>query len=271
MQVLQMKGKQLQKQSLLARVLVRTTLARYTDGQVNPKSLMFVKDRFGKPEVIWPSYTSYGDLWKPPPLCFNLTHTPSLIACGVTTKSLVGIDVEEKGRKMSSNILTFARRYFSLPEITWLEAFTDPEKQRQQFIQLWTLKEAYVKALGRGISGSPFKDFTIHLKHSGETQDHLGQYGDIASHSHARTITLEVLRNTDAPKTNWQFLLFEPTNSHYASVCVEQNENDLQEDERNQMSCSGLKMNIWKTVPLVKDESLSGKQAILAFSNSANF
>lgn len=158
--VFQMKEKQLQKQALLARVLVRTSLARYTDGKINPNSLKFKNNTFGKPEVIWPSEKHNGNEWKPPPLCFNLAHTSSLIACGVTTKSSVGIDVEEKGRRMSNNILKFARRYFSLPEIAWLEGFPDPEKQRRKFVQLWTLKEAYVKALGRGISGAPLKDFT---------------------------------------------------------------------------------------------------------------
>lgn len=269
--VFQMKEKQLQRQALLARVLVRTSLARYTDGKINPKSLKFRKNSFGKPEVIWPFEKHNVNEWKPPPLCFNLAHTSSLIACGVTTKSSVGIDVEEKGRRMSNNILKFARRYFSLSEIAWLEGFPDPERQRQKFVQLWTLKEAYVKALGRGISGAPLKDFTIHLKNLSGIQEDLCQCGDAASHSLAQKITLEVSRNSDAITTNWQFLLFQPTDLHYASVCMEQNENHLHEEGRDGISCSGIKMRIWRTVPLVKDESLSGKQAILACSNPVRF
>jgi len=179
--------------------------------------------------------------------------------------------VEEKGRRMSNNILKFARRYFSLSEIAWLEGFPDPERQRQKFVQLWTLKEAYVKALGRGISGAPLKDFTIHLKNLSGIQEDLCQCGDAASHSLAQKITLEVSRNSDAITTNWQFLLFQPTDLHYASVCMEQNENHLHEEGRDGISCSGIKMRIWRTVPFVKDESLSGKQAILACSNSVRF
>lgn len=269
MHVFEMKEKQLQKQALLARVLVRTSLARYTDGKINPKSLKFRKNTFGKPEVIWPFEKHNGNVWKPPPLCFNLSHTSSLIACGVTTKSSVGIDVEEKGRRMNSNILKFARRYFSLPEIAWLEGIPDPERQLQKFVQLWTLKEAYVKALGRGISGAPLKDFTIYLKNLSGIQEDSCQCGDAASL--AQTITLEVSRNSDAITSNWQFLLFQPTDLHYASVCMEQNENHLDEEGRDGNSYSGIKMQIWRTVPLVKDESFSGKQAILACSNSVKF
>lgn len=52
----------------------------------------------------------------------------------------IGIDVEEKQRKMRNNILSFARRYFTLSEVEFLQSFSDPEKQRREFIKLWTLK-----------------------------------------------------------------------------------------------------------------------------------
>ncbi|KAH9290561.1 hypothetical protein KI387_034678, partial [Taxus chinensis] len=265
-QVLQMEGKQIQKQALLARVLVRTTLARYTDGNINPKSLIFSKNKFGKPEVVWPCDTSYGNEWKLPPLCFNIAHTSSLICCGVTTDTLVGIDVEEKIRRTRTNILAFANRWFSSPEIAWLDAFTDPEEQRQKFIQLWTLKEAYVKALGRGISGAPLKDFSVYIQHLPIMEERIEHPDDDGSDSVVHTIKLEVLKS-GAMTTNWQFLLFQPTSMHYASVCMKQDEMKLHEDEMSQMNSSCLKMRAWKTVPLVKDESLSVKEMIIASTN----
>ncbi|VVA92783.1 unnamed protein product [Arabis nemorensis] len=70
-----------------------------------------------------------------PPLHFNLSHTDSLIACGVTV-------------------------HVPLHCITTV----DPEVQRKQFIKLWTLKEAYVKVLGKGFSAAPFYTFTIQSK-----------------------------------------------------------------------------------------------------------
>nr|XP_027065333.1 uncharacterized protein LOC113691406 [Coffea arabica] len=60
--------------------------------------------------------------------------------------------------------MSFAQRYFSKHEVQVLSAISDPQLQQQEFIKLWTLKEAYVKALGRGFSDAPFKTFTIRIR-----------------------------------------------------------------------------------------------------------
>ncbi|KAJ6743252.1 4'-PHOSPHOPANTETHEINYL TRANSFERASE DOMAIN PROTEIN-RELATED [Salix viminalis] len=140
--VLSMRGEQLQKQALLARTLVRTTIARYqiNNRVVDPRSLKFKRNVHGKPELEWES--DGGQC--PSPLHFNISHTSSLIACGVTVNSSIGIDIEEKQRKIKNNILAFARRYFSLHEVEHLSAISDPEVQRQEFVKLWTLKVSVV-------------------------------------------------------------------------------------------------------------------------------
>jgi 4'-phosphopantetheinyl transferase len=51
-----------------------------TNNEVDPKALMFKKNMYGKPEVDWQNYTNCNN----PPLHFNISHTDSLIACGVT-------------------------------------------------------------------------------------------------------------------------------------------------------------------------------------------
>lgn len=56
----------------------------------------------------------------------------------------IGIDVEEKTRKIKNNIIAFAKRFFSPNEIEVLSAISDPESQRQEFIKLWTLKVSTV-------------------------------------------------------------------------------------------------------------------------------
>uniref|UniRef100_A0A6N2MPZ1 holo-[acyl-carrier-protein] synthase n=1 Tax=Salix viminalis TaxID=40686 RepID=A0A6N2MPZ1_SALVM len=85
--VLSMRGEQLQKQALLARTLVRTTIARYqiNNRVVDPRSLKFKRNVHGKPELEWES--DGGQC--PSPLHFNISHTSSLIACGVTVNSSV--------------------------------------------------------------------------------------------------------------------------------------------------------------------------------------
>lgn len=79
--VLSFQGDELRKRALLARALVRTSIARYqTNSYVDPRSIKFKKNSHGKPEVDW-QFASDRSL---PPLHFNISHTSSLIACGIT-------------------------------------------------------------------------------------------------------------------------------------------------------------------------------------------
>jgi 4'-phosphopantetheinyl transferase len=52
----------------------------------------------------------------------------------------VGVDVEERDRKLSRNLMALARRRFSPEEVDWLARFEDATEQQQRFMQLWTLK-----------------------------------------------------------------------------------------------------------------------------------
>ncbi|KAL5717417.1 hypothetical protein ACHQM5_010422 [Ranunculus cassubicifolius] len=239
-----MKGEKLQKRALLARALVRTTLSRYTDSLITPSSFKFKKNTFGKPEVDWQSYKN----WDLPLLQFNLSHTASLIACGVTSNMAIGIDVEEKERKTMHNLLSLARRYFSSDEIEYLNKITDSEIQSQEFIKLWTLKEAYVKALGTGFSGTPFTSFNIRL---GESK-----------------IVVEVPDGSTDLTTKCEFTQFELDNSHYASICVEKNKIKGEEKDGE----DALKLKVWKTLPFVHDEYVSETELVRSIRGvSRNF
>ncbi|KAF8388442.1 hypothetical protein HHK36_027114 [Tetracentron sinense] len=279
--VFRMRGDQLQKRALLARALVRTTVARYTNSQVSPRLLKFVKNVFGKPEVEW----QHDEEWDPPSLHFNISHTSSLIACGVTVDTpVIGIDVEEKQRKIKSNVLSFARRYFSSYEVELLHAISDPEIQRQEFIKLWTLKvvisycpsslkpfisttpplsrqltsdkEAYVKALGRGFSAAPFKTFTIRF--SSTTYGGQQVYGE--SNSKAFEIVVEAVDEPKKCTSNWKFALFELSSSHYAAICTEK-DNSIEGKDSGPM-----KLTAWKTLPFVEDVCVSGTDVVAAIS-----
>ncbi|KAK4272710.1 hypothetical protein QN277_021227 [Acacia crassicarpa] len=242
--IFRMRGEQLKKRALLARTLVRTTLARYqTNCQIDPKSLKFRKNNYGKPEVDW----QYSDDWSLPPLHFNISHTSSLIACGVTVDSTIGIDVEEKQRRLKNDILAFARRYFTLREVEMLTGISDPETQRQEFIKLWTLKEAYVKALGKGFSASPFNTFTVRLR------DSMEKGTCHASHliSEVPEIIIESSGDPNNPSENWQFVLLELLGSHYAAICMEQ---DMISGGNGSVP---INLIIRKTIPFVKDEFMS--------------
>ena len=123
---------------LIARALVRTALSRYAP--VDPADWRFAAGPEGKPEIAGPTGL--------PPLSFNLTHTPGLVACAVAAGYAVGVDAERRDRPVAC--LELARRAFSGEERTVLES--SPEKERRdRFLDLWTLREAYVKARGTGM------------------------------------------------------------------------------------------------------------------------
>lgn len=127
------------KSSIVSWGWVRETLSRYAD--VEPAEWRFRREEFGKPEIEVPSAA--------PDLRFNLSHTTGLSACVVHRRRDVGVDVEFIERKSATEEI--ARRSFAPAEFEELRR--QPEDlRRDRFFDYWTLKEAYIKAVGRGIS-----------------------------------------------------------------------------------------------------------------------
>ena len=121
---------------LATRALVRTVLAYYTG--LPSASLEFAKKEQGKPYLIN----------VPSPIYFNLSHSGNVAALAVSAAGEIGVDIETIRPR---NFLAIAERYFHADELTQLLAL--PEAKREAlFFQLWTLKEAFFKATGGGIS-----------------------------------------------------------------------------------------------------------------------
>lgn len=178
---------------------------------------------------------------------FNISHTTSLIACGIAMHAHIGIDIEEKKRNTTKNILSLARRYFTSSEIDYLAEISDLDAQRMEFLKLWTLKEAYVKALGMGFSGAPFSTFSIMLETSQRIR--ISKASELCKDSNS---------GFDHLPENWQFTLAELNSSHYMSVCIE-------DDSRNQGledSPAPVGLKVWKTIPFVEDTLVSGTDAL---------
>lgn len=86
-----------------------------------------------------------------------LTHTHGLVAC-VVARHPVGIDAEWLGRKLDLRIASSVLAPQELHELSrW------PLAQRHtRLLEYWTLKEAFIKATGKGIS-QPLKRFWFQL------------------------------------------------------------------------------------------------------------
>lgn len=171
---------------LAARAMQRTVLARYAPG-VDPASLRFVKGEHGKP-FLAPEFDSLK-------LHFNLTHTDGLVALAVSRFRDVGVDAENMYSRTTA--LRLARRYFTAEEARNLESLPI-ERQPARFYALWTLKESWMKASGRGVSaGLDNAAFSLDDKNE-----------------------IEGLVFAAYDAADWRFWQFKPTDEHVLAVAL---------------------------------------------------
>ena len=121
------------------RRLLRGTLSRY--GDRSPAEWRFETNAHGKPRLAPEAGGS--------PLAFNISHTAGLVVLAVTCGAEVGVDVERTDRRVQARRL--GDRFFSPREAAAL-AELPMERLGERFFHHWTLKEACLKTLGRGLT-----------------------------------------------------------------------------------------------------------------------
>jgi 4'-phosphopantetheinyl transferase len=123
-----------------AHALLRIALGRVTD--TAPEELRFDTTALGKPFLI-PSRRER------PPSLFSLAHSRGYVACVIGLQGPLGVDVEPVARNIRA--MEIARRVLSDEESSALEHCRDDERAAR-FCELWTLKEAFAKARGDGLT-----------------------------------------------------------------------------------------------------------------------
>jgi 4'-phosphopantetheinyl transferase len=134
---------------LVARSLLRRVLSRYRP--VPPDAWRFALNDYGKPRISGP--LTEGDIR------FNLTHTRGLVALVVASGREVGIDAEHVERSLQWRDLV--KDVLADREADHLASVSEPQ-QRRVFYQFWTLKEAYIKGCGKGLS-VPLRSFWFEI------------------------------------------------------------------------------------------------------------
>ena len=170
-----------------AHLLLRGALTQCAPG-VPPAEWELTNDRLERPEVVAPNF------W--PRLRFNISHTRSLVACVVTREIDCGVDVEIL--RQVEDLERLAAKVFSPAELSDLMALPD-SLRKARFFSYWTLKEAYVKARGLGLS-LPLDAVSFDLRAGGAS------------------ITLDPSLNDHAP--DWQFEQWAPTEHHLVAVAI---------------------------------------------------
>ena len=175
-------------QYLVSRALLRSTLSWYLD--VPSGMWQFETNPYGRPYVSQPKASCH--------IQFNLSHTDGLVACGIARDCDIGVDVENIQRDLDFSALmpiVFA------PVEAASVARSSAGARRDRFFCRWTLKEAYIKARGMGLS-LPLDGFWFDLDGSSPRihftekcpddprRWHFGQYTPTAEHTVAVAASL---------------------------------------------------------------------------------
>lgn len=174
--------------ALITRAFIRLLLSKYAP--IKAPAWQFSISDLGKPEI------------KNPPLAlrFNLSHNDKMIICALCLNNDIGCDIEDLTRKISVNAI--AKRFFSAQEAQLIKMAPT------RFFEYWTLKEAFVKATGLGISQG-LDTFSFLINEAKETH-----FNDNIS----LTFSEKSLQKT--PQNWYQALLF-PDNKHCIALSVD--------------------------------------------------
>ncbi len=127
-------SKSLTDSYVVSHAILREILGRYLNQ--DPASLVFEKTPHGKPYLNGQNLT------------FNMTHTQGVALYAIALQP-VGIDIECLSRAVE--VEEIAKRFFTPSEYQLLLML--PVEQRQQaFYRCWTRKEAFIKAMGEGLT-----------------------------------------------------------------------------------------------------------------------
>lgn len=157
---------------------MRSTLSHYHP-EVLPEDWVFRTNTHGRPGIA-------NDIAQP--VSFNLSHTKGLSVLAISSHPLTGVDVEHSKRQNSFEEQRLAHRFFSPSETASLLALPHPA-HKERFYRLWTLKEAYIKACGKGLA--------IPLDHF---------YFDFLGSGGIRIAFSEELNDSPAEWQFWQYL-----------------------------------------------------------------
>lgn len=108
--------------------------------RTQPQELRFATTAKGKPFLTSP---------REPTVDFSLSHSRGLALVGIATGGRIGVDVE---RRQVRDELEIAQRWFAPEEVRWLEGLAESDRKRR-FLECWTRKEAYLKAVATGLGG----------------------------------------------------------------------------------------------------------------------
>lgn len=127
------------KQYIITRGALRQRLGLLTN--IDPKDFVFEYLEHGKPVLA--NNHQCADI------TFNVSHSNDLALIAVAQKQSIGVDIEKINHESDHQALI--TRFFSKAEQAEFQTMPDANKARA-FCACWTRKEAFIKAIGNGIT-----------------------------------------------------------------------------------------------------------------------
>lgn len=116
--------------------ILRQLLSKHTGEP--PETLQIEKAEFGKPFLL-----------EFPQVSFNISHSGDVLVIAVSLRCQLGVDIE--CYKQRSTWEGLVKKCFAQEEIDYWYSL-DTTERNADFYRIWVRKEAFVKAVGKGIS-----------------------------------------------------------------------------------------------------------------------
>lgn len=169
---------------LLRHYLLKLILCEYCDCQ--PHELKFRYNNYNKPFINIPEFKE---------LKFNMSSSDDLMMIGLCKQNDIGIDVEKI--RETGNLEHIALENFSERELEYLNSKLD---KTTAFFNIWTRKEAFIKAVGKGIY-FPLKSFCVDVDPSGSYEN------------------MTILKHPVESK-RWRTIAIKVSDSHIAALAI---------------------------------------------------
>lgn len=135
---------------IMGRSALRKLLGRYLN--CSPISIRFSYNDYGKPSLS----DNNSDIQ------FNVSRSQNIMLCAFVLNSEVGIDIEAINPNI--DFAAISQSFFSEQERKALHEI-DKNAIDRAFFRIWSRKEAYIKALGKGLS-YPLQQFSVSLENN---------------------------------------------------------------------------------------------------------
>jgi len=143
------------RRSIVRRGLLRLLIGSYLD--LDPAGVRFSYGKRDKPSV---AEGSDGATCAAERFHFNLSDSEDLVLYAFAFGCELGVDAEML--RTISDAESISKNFFSAQECEVLLG-VEPERRSEAFLNCWTRKEAYIKAIGEGLS-EPLDRFSVTLR-----------------------------------------------------------------------------------------------------------